>query len=67
MKAIDEILFEGSIGSNDSFNGGISQEVLNATGGGGGGSVSTGGGSSVVITNTPGTPLSNDTYIVSNK
>jgi len=65
MKAIDEILFDSGFGSNDSFNGGISQEVLNATGGGGGGSVSTGGGSSVVITNTPGTPLSNDTYIVS--
>jgi hypothetical protein len=64
MKAIDEILFDSGFGSNDSFNGGISQEVLNATGGGGG-FVSTGGGSSVIITNTPGTPLSNDTYVVS--
>ena len=64
MKAIDEILFDIGFGSNDSFNGGISQEVLNG-GGGGGGSVSTGGGSSVIITNTPGTPLSNDTYVVS--
>ena len=63
MKAIDEILFDSGFGSNDSFNGGISQEILNSNGGGGG-AVSTGGGSSVVITNTPGTPLSNDTYIV---
>ena len=65
MKAIDEILFEGSIGSNDSFNGGISQEVLNSIGGGGGGAISAGGGSSVVLTNTPGTPLSNETYVIS--
>jgi hypothetical protein len=64
MKAIDEILFDSGFGSNDSFNGGISQEILNG-GGGGGGAVSIGGGSSVVITNTPGTPLSNDTYVVS--
>jgi len=65
MKAIDEILFDSGFGSNDSFNSGISQEILNGGGGGGGGAVSTGGGSSVVITNTPGTPLSNDTYVVS--
>jgi hypothetical protein len=65
MKAIDDILFDsGLFGSNDSFNGGISQEVLNSAGGGGGGSVSTGGGSSVVITNTSGTPLSNETYVI---
>jgi hypothetical protein len=64
MKAIDDILFDsGLFGSNDSFNGGISQEVLNSVGGGGGG-VSTGGGSSVLITNTPGTPLSNETYVI---
>jgi hypothetical protein len=62
MKAIDEILFDSGMDSNDSFNGGISLEVLNGVGGGG--AVSTGGGSSVVITNTPGTPLSNDTYVV---
>jgi hypothetical protein len=65
MKAIDEILFDSGFGYNDSFNGGISQEILNGGGGGGGGAVSIGGGSSVVITNTPGTPLSNDTYVVS--
>ena len=64
MKAIDEILFDSGFGSNDSFNGGISQEILNSNGGGGG-AVSTGGGSSVVLTNTPGTPLSNETYVIS--
>ena len=65
MKAIDEILFDSGFGSNDSFNGGISQEVLNSNGGGGGGAISTGGGSSVVLTNTPGTPLSNEIYVIS--
>ena len=65
MKAIDEILFDSGLGSNNSFNDSISQEIVNGGGGGGGGAVSIGGGSSVVLTNTPGTPLSNDTYVVS--
>jgi hypothetical protein len=65
MKAIDDILFDSGLGSNNSFNDSISQEIFNGGGGGGGGAISTGGGSSVVLTNTPGTPLSNDTYVVS--
>ena len=65
MKSIDEILFDSGLGSGNSFNESISQEIVNGGGGGGGGAVSTGGGSSVVLTNTPGTPLSNDTFVVS--
>ena len=65
MKAIDDILFDSGLGSNNSFNDSILQEIVNGGGGGGGGAISTGGGSSVVLTNTPGTPLSNDTYVVS--
>ena len=47
MKAIDDILFDSGLGSNNSFNDSISQEIFNG-GGGGGGAVSAGGGSSVV-------------------
>ncbi len=68
MKAIEDILFDGRFGSNDSFNNGIPLEVLNNIAadpvGGGGGGVSAGGGSSVIITNTPGTSLSDETYLV---
>ena len=64
MKAIDDILFDSGLGFGNSFNDSISQEIFNG-GGGGGGAVSAGGGSSVVLTNTPGTPLSNETYIIS--
>ena len=63
MKAIDDILFDSGLGFGNSFNDSISQEIFNG-GGGGGGAISTGGGSSVVLTNTPGTPLSNDTYAI---
>jgi hypothetical protein len=51
MKAIDDILFDSGLGSNNSFNDSISQEIFNG-GGGCGGAVSAGGGSSVVLTNT---------------